>query len=34
MGDLSKAIHVDIGQLRGAKLYTATGARLATATFA
>ena len=34
MGDLSKAIHVDIGQLRGAKLYTSTGARLATATFA
>jgi hypothetical protein len=34
MGKLSKAIHVDIGQLRGAKLYTSTGARLATATFA
>jgi hypothetical protein len=34
MGDLSKAIPVNIGRLRGANLYTSTGARLATATFA
>jgi hypothetical protein len=34
MGDLSKSIGVDIGRLRGANLYTSTGVRLATATFA
>jgi hypothetical protein len=32
-GDLSKYIHVDIHRLRGAKLFTSTGAVLASATF-
>jgi hypothetical protein len=34
MGQLSKAVQVDIGRLRGAKLFTSTGAHLASATFA
>ena len=33
-GALSKVIQVDVGQLRGAKLVTPTGAVVASATFA
>jgi hypothetical protein len=33
-GVLSKSVHVDVGQLRGAKLVTPSGAVVASATFA